>query len=292
LKKIAIVLAGALCSMLAISPAQAETKKPSLAKAAAAAVTARSVNDSFDLTATGLRLGSYDCGDAHSRTTFYALPTEGYLDVEGATYYYDTMEFTVDYTVYGPNGVQESSDFLWTDGGLSGKYIDYTSDYFFCGGPYGTLRVVAEMNATYWVDLDHDGFAESMFDTAAVGGLDSATAYFQITKPTAPPAPPAPAQKAWAAVAKAGQPKKSPNRSWKVTGKLARSGDSTYGGQFIKLQKKVGARWVAAKMCRTKVTGKCTVKVRTTKTGTYRFAFTANATTNGDVSPAFRLRRR
>ncbi len=96
----------------------------------------------------------------------------------------------------------------------------------------------------------------------------------------------------WSSVTKYGSTVKATNLRWRVTGKLARQGDSSYGGRRIYLQRWTGSKWATATSCVTASTGRCSVALRPPKRSKYRWYVPATARVKSDSSTTFILTRR
>lgn len=96
----------------------------------------------------------------------------------------------------------------------------------------------------------------------------------------------------WSSVTKYGSTAKATDKRWRVTGKLARQGDSSYGGRRIYLQRWTGTKWAAATSCVTASTGRCSVALRPPRRSNYRWYVPATARVKADTSATFILTRR
>lgn len=96
----------------------------------------------------------------------------------------------------------------------------------------------------------------------------------------------------WSSVTKYGSTVKATDKRWRVTGKLARQGDASYGGRRIYLQRWTGTRWATATSCVTASTGRCSVALRPPRRSKYRWYVPATARVKADTSTTFILTRR
>jgi hypothetical protein len=163
--------------------------------------------------------------------------------------------------IYSPSG-----DWNFAYGDLGN-----TDKVFLCGSPneFGTYRV--DFEVSYWVDSGDDYQANTLqFSTTFVVSRAKATS----------------------TVYKTGTVAKAANRSWKIAGKLSRTGDSTFSGQIVKLQRYAGGAWSTYRSCVTGSTGVCSVVAPTTSRTTYRWYYAGNSAANADASGSFILAAR
>lgn len=155
----------------------------------------------------------------------------------------------------------------------AGSAVDYNAGSFrWCKGNTGTYRATTSQS----VELVNPATGDVAYMT--IGASKSFTVSYNTPY--------------WSSVTKYGGTVKATNKRWKVTGKLARQGDSIYSGRRIYLQRWTGSKWASAVSCVTASTGRCSVALRPPKRSKYRWYVPATARVKADTSVSFILTRR
>lgn len=155
----------------------------------------------------------------------------------------------------------------------AGTTVDYNAGSFrWCKGTTGTYRASTSQS----VELVNPATGDVAYMT--IGAARSFTVSYNTPY--------------WSSVTKYGATVKATNKRWRVTGKLARQGDSTYAGRRIHLQRWTGSRWASAVSCVTASTGRCSVALRPPTRSKYRWYVPATARVKADTSVSFILTRR
>lgn len=252
MKKNLTVLLGALTALAGLA-----LVAPSGAQAATAVTTSVSATHVSYVASGACVDGSTVRFSANATGAVPAGYTDGYIDLDA--------------TVYDPSGGIYDDLFAYNDNGLSVSRSEKTMT--FCPGidATGTYRV--KLSGEYCAyDADYD---------EACGDFTGATTTFTVSK-----------YRPAATVIKYGTPSHAANRAWHITGKLSRPGDSTYGGQTIRLQRSTSSGWSTYKTCLTGPSGTCAVNAVTTSRTAYRWYFAGNGSYAPDASGSFTLAAR